>query len=312
MDIIVNGSNGNGHGTFKFQYSRRIPVKEDPRFVPHNDKKLAENILGTFFCEFLRREYHSVITEYKHNSDDSYKKPDVIFVECGIAKGIQITELQFTRHEERKALSKRVNEQMVREISKLVVPKYPIIVNIFPVGDKASIPLSEVKKGKSNIMNELAVYIATLIKDNQGKFDSDASPIWHTISHTKLSVYYQQVVLNRIPINCYSRFYGHNNVYVNYDIDDVSFSDNDVDDAIQNVYRRKNSGYSDILLIWSDEFELATLSKRTIAEKISHQFRSSTFAEVFFMTFVNNPPMFQASLELWALKGPRVPMKPLE
>jgi hypothetical protein len=64
-----------------------------------------------------------------------------------------------------------------------------------------------------------------------------------------------------------------------------------------------------ILLIWSDGFELATLNKKVLAEKITRYFENSIFEEVFFMMFINNLPMFIKSLELWALRGSRVPMK---
>lgn len=309
MDVIVNGINGKGHGTFKFQYSRYAPVKNDSRFVPHNDKKLAENILGSYFCDFLRRHYNSTISEYTNNIDDSHKKPDVSFIENGKLKGMQITELQFTKHEERKALSKRIGEQLVNSIVKLFIPKYPIIVNIFPIIEKDSIPLADVKKGKGRIINELASYIASVIEESQPHFDSDASPIWHTVADEKLAKYYRQLVLNIVPRNCYPRFFGHSNVYINYDIDDVSFALEDVGYAIQEIFRRKNNGSANILLIWSDELELATFSKRKAAEKIFEQFETSTFEEVFFMSFVNNLPMFLKSLELWALKGPRTPIK---
>src|SRR3989442_9307450 len=113
MDVIVDMTNGKSCGTFKFQYSRHYPVKQDPRFVPHNDKKLAEKIVGSYFCQFLEREYHSFIEDFKHNHDDSNKKPDISFIENGVVKGVQITELQFTRHEERKAIALRKRMEIV-------------------------------------------------------------------------------------------------------------------------------------------------------------------------------------------------------
>ena len=70
---MANGINGNGHGTFKFQNARRVPGKDNPRFIAHDDKRLAVNILGARFCYSMRHQYHSNITEYTHNRDDTPK-----------------------------------------------------------------------------------------------------------------------------------------------------------------------------------------------------------------------------------------------
>ncbi|MEP7376832.1 MAG: hypothetical protein ABI675_25765 [Chitinophagaceae bacterium] len=307
MDMIINGMNGKGFGTMKFQYSRRQPVKPDPRFIPHDDKKLAENILGSFFCQFLGKQFESSITNYTHNKDDSDKKADITFCENSLSKGLQITQLQFTRHEERKAHARRIAEQLVNDILKLIVPRFPIIVNVFPKDNKSEIPLSQIKNGKSKILSELADHIAFALRENQDKFFTSSSPIWLDVTNPKLSQHYGRIVLNRVPPNCFPRFYGRKNVFINYDIDDVAFEEADADDAVHQILRKKNNGSSNMLLIWSDEFEIGAFDKKKVADKIHNSFISSTFEEVFFMTFTNNPPMFVKSLQLWILKGLRMP-----
>jgi hypothetical protein len=172
--------------------------------------------------------------------------------------------------------------------------------------------LNNLKKGKTKTLQELARYIAAVIKNNQDQFFEDSSPIWHQIIHPKLETYFNLLVLNRVPPNCFPRFFGHSNVYINYDIDDVSFDESDVDDVIQAIYNKKNNGTADMLLIWSDEFELGSFDHRKLAEKIYRSFQASTFDEVFFMTFINILPDFLKSLQLWALKGKRVPMIAVE
>lgn len=310
MDVIINGVNGIGFGTMKFQYSRRQPVYPDPRFIPHDDKKLAETILGSFFTQFLERQFNSSITGFKHNSDDSNKKPDITFIENGLQRGLQITQLQFTRHEERKSIARRTAVQLVSSILKLITPRFPIIVNIFPLESKKVVPLSDVKKGKSKILEELADHIVFSIRENQDKFFVSDQPIWLHIEHPTLKKYYRTLVLNKVPPNCYPRFYGRQNVFINYDIDDVAYEETDANDAVNAIFDKKNKGNANMLLIWSDEFELGTLNKRRLAEIVFNEFSVSSFDEVFFMTFTNNLPMFAKSLELWVLKGPRMLNRP--
>ena len=109
------------------------------------------------------------------------------------------------------------------------------------------------------------------------------------------------MVLNPIPKDAFSRFYGYNNIFVNYDINDVAFDPSDVDRAIDDLYRKKNGGKAEILLIWANVFEFATHTMG-IVESIRKKFAETTFKEVFLMTFEDNVKLFQDSLQLWPIK----------
>ncbi len=56
MQAIVDLTNERTSGTFKFQYSLRVPVHKHSEFIP-KDKKLAEGIIGSFYCGFAKRYF---------------------------------------------------------------------------------------------------------------------------------------------------------------------------------------------------------------------------------------------------------------
>jgi hypothetical protein len=135
---------------------------------------------------------------------------------------------------------------------------------------------------------------------------NQVDPIWIEVDHPKLSPHFKNIVLNPVPTDGFPRFYGNKNVFVNYDFDDVSFSEQDMEAEIKDIYKKKNGGSAEYLLIWADNFEMAT-QKNKIAETIYKQFFDSSFDEVFLMAFENNLPMFLKSLQLFSLKGPFAP-----
>jgi hypothetical protein len=124
------------------------------------------------------------------------------------------------------------------------------------------------------------------------------------VENDKLTPHFRRIVLNPVPPNCFPRFYGHNNIYVNYEIDNVAFDLSDADLAIDEVFNKKNGSSAEVLLIWADDFELAT-NKKIIIEKLYLKFIGSSFTEVYFMTFSDNVELFLKSLELWPLKSNR-------
>ncbi len=301
MDAIIDGINGKGFGTFKFQYSRHSPVHPNPRFIPRDNKQLAEKILGSFFCKFLAKDFKSKIENFRLNPDDSHKKADVLFIENGIDRKLQITQLQFTRYETRKVIALEKNKLIADYLSLLVHPAFPIIVNIFPNSDKTSIPLSNKKRGKTKVEAELIKYLVITLKSRLPELTQNSSPLWLNFDTNKLSPYFRRIVINPVPPNCYPRFYGRNNIYVNYEIDNVAFELADAESAIDEVFTKKNNSSAELLLIWADDFELAG-NKRQIGEKLQQKFINSSFDEIYFMTFSDNVALFTITLELWPLK----------
>ena len=146
-------------------------------------------------------------------------------------------------------------------------------------------------------------YIAQSLNTHLQEIDTSDSPIWINVNDARLSPHFKRIVLNKVPSRAFPNFPGTHNVNVNYDFNDVAYEEADIDTAIDELYRKKNNGIADILLIWADDFELVT-NKRSIAEKLCKKFFESSFEEIYFMTFENNMTMFLKSLEFWPLKCP--------
>lgn len=299
VDVIVDHTNSRGEGTFKFQYSRRMPVKEDP-FIP-KEKHLSEEMVAYFFSQTLLGNYYRNIGPVKRVKDDSNKNADMLMLEGNEWKGIQITQLQFTNYIGRKAISEKINTSIAAAISKLVSPPGKVIVNIFPVATKGEIPLSTVSKGKEALLDRLAKFAADTLKKNYAELTNPNKPIWVNVEDDKLKPHFRMICLNPVPPDGYPRFPGVDNVFVNYDQDDVAYNDDDLISSVTEVYKKKEGGQAEILLIWADEFDLGMV-ERKVAEQLQHQFLQSSFAEVYLMTFVNHITMILSTINLWPVK----------
>lgn len=297
---ISDLTNGKSFGTFKFQYSKYSPVHPEPGIVPKN-KIDAENFIGMVFCQFLTMHLKSKISSFKLNENDGNKNPDVIIIENGIKKGVQISQLQFTDYEARKAIAKQKNLELAIEIGKVVKINFPLVVNIFPTSRKDTIPLITLKRGKSKKEALLVTFISSSIKANIENLISDTNPIWIAIKDIQLSSHFSKIVLNAIPKDSFSRFPGKDNIFVNYDFNDVAYNLVDIDLSIEKMYFKKNSGNSDILLLWLDDFGIHN-NKRYVVTKLYEKFIDSTFKEIYLLTFTNNVALFKDSLQLWPIK----------
>jgi hypothetical protein len=112
--VFADKNSSKGVGSFKFQYSLHSPVKQDTRFVPP-EKHLAEPMIAFFFTEFLRVKGNIVVSGLRPNKDDSHGRADILFIEKGIEKGIQVTQLQFTRRITRISIAERRSKEIVEE-----------------------------------------------------------------------------------------------------------------------------------------------------------------------------------------------------
>jgi hypothetical protein len=299
MDVIVDHTNSRGGGTFKFQYSRRVPVKKDP-FIP-KDKRIAEEMVAYFFSQTLLGNYYRNIGSVKRVEDDANKNADMLMLEDQQWKGIQITQLQFTNYIGRKAISERMNTSIATAISRLVSPPNKVIVNIFPVATKGEIPLSEVGKGKDAIFDRLEKFAADALKKNATGLTDPNYPVWISVDDDKLKPHLRTICLNPVPPDGFPRFPGVGNVFVNYDQDDVAYNEDDITSSVTEIYNKKEGGKAEILLIWADEFDLGVV-ERKVAEQIQRKFTTSSFAEVYLMTFTNHITMILDTINLWPLK----------
>lgn len=302
MDGIFDFTNGKKFGTFKFQYSKYHPVEKEHNYLL-KDKTFKELVIAHWFSQTLRRNYNANFEKLKLNKDDSNKQADVLFSEGGKEKGIQLTQLQFTNLEERKQVAKVKNLEFAKSIAHFVQMKEPIIINIHPNYKKDEIPLKNIKKGKAKIEAKLINFIGTYLNNNKPSIENSDSPIW-IVLEKDLNQYYKTICINRIPRDGHPNFPGTENIFINYDFNDASYNEKDVETAALEIFHKKNFGSSNILLIWSDWFELVQ-QERMVFEKIYGQFRDTSFEEVYFMTFINIKEEFEKSINVWPIKTHR-------
>ncbi len=89
-----------------------------------------------------------------------------------------------------------------------------------------------------------------------------------------------------VPDTHKSCYFGDNNVYIDYEFDDIKISEEDLKYSAEKIYDDKNGGNSDILIIWGDQNQFLK-TENLIIKELKEKFRETTFHKVYFLAFHN-------------------------
>ncbi len=295
--IIKLGHMEKKSSTFKFPWSR-ARVHLEPNFIP-KDKQIAEMMLSMYFCQIHMVRLDRKVSGIRLNENDSNKSADVIITADGKDISVQITRLTFTNFETRKAIAKRKSLEFAKAISERVNLSNEVVITIFPK-QKHKIPLKNLGSRGKTLEKKLLDFIVFSINTNKEKLVPDSGNIDAVIKDGELREHFYSVDICPVPKGMFANVYGHNNVFINYNFYGSTYDDSDADQAIDELFKRKDQGVADLLLIWANSFELHGLEK--IVQKLRDRFQDSSFENVQFMTFHDNVVLFRETLQLWGIK----------
>jgi hypothetical protein len=284
--------------TFKFPYSRS-KVHLEPEFIP-KDKKKAELMIGMYFCQMhmLRLNYN--IEGVKLNNDDSNKKGDVIITHDGKDVSMQITRLSFTDFETRKSVAKKKSIEFAKLISDRVRVDRQVVINIFPK-NKHKIPLQKLGSRAKVLERKLIDLIVLSIQVNESKLKEDITHISIGIKDGALKDFFYSIDLCPVPEGMFANVHGYQNIFINYNFYGATYDKIDVDKAIDELFKKKDQGVADMLLIWANSFEMH-YDLEGIVEKLRIKFATSSFGNIQFMAFHDSVALFRETLKLWGIK----------
>lgn len=279
---------------FKFQ-STANPNPEIIRIIP-TDKKEAEFEIALFFRLYLLNEKRS-IDKIESNLHDENKKPDILTRINGEQKGIQITKLLFNDLETRKQVAEKKSFELIELLNEKIKIDFKLNINIHP----PKLYQNFIPKKNKKLYNLLIEEIIILIEKNKERLTKDSTFITEIIKNSRLNEIALSITLFSNSKDLYSPFIGKNNINVNYEFDNVFFDTKEMEDEIDTIYKRKNNGFAEILIIWANQDDLLHQEK-LIVNCMKDKFKTTSFEEVYFMFFYDRQDLFKNEIGIERIK----------
>jgi hypothetical protein len=270
-----------GFGSFKFGYSRGLPSHLAPKLFI--SKKQEEYFLTSVLShQLLYNDF--AVTGVQVCEDDSNMGADTMITTESGDVGVQVTRFTLTQYNHRKSVAKKRGERIAKEIVALFCPVLPVNVTIHPK--------EQHKPPKDKLRHDvwLAKEIAAMIESNWARVKAGENFINLPIENETLKPFVDLITLQPIPEGCISNYHGFGNIFVNYEFDNVFFNESDVRNEAEAIFKKKDGGKSDILVIWADRFDIL-YNPDMIARHLVSAFRATRFKFVIFYSFFNRKGM---------------------
>ncbi|MCD8739685.1 hypothetical protein LT679_03635 [Mucilaginibacter roseus] len=278
MTSLKFGNSNKQFGGFKFSYNRGLPTYLAPKLL--TSKKQEEYFIANIYAQHMIFNDEPV-SGVQVSEDDSHKGADVIMTVGKNKVGIQITRFTLTSYLQRKDVAIKRAIKIATEVQQYGAVPIPVNVSIY-TPDTMVIPTNSKKDDKA-----LSQEIARMIKENLADLSKRTQQFFNLeVKDERVKKLTPLITLQAIPEGFNSNYGGKGNVFVNYDFDNIGFSENDIIDEAENIFQRKNGGKSEILLIWVDEAETVG-QKDLFVKALRNAFGATTFKRVLLFNFYN-------------------------
>lgn len=268
-------------GGFKLPYSLNGPSHKRKKFVNENDTKIVENLIGLMFVNYLRQKENSEILGFSLNQNDDNKNPEIYIFTKFKKFGAQITQIVINEYLSKFNQTKRICEKISVYINDIYKPPIKINIQIYPPWENENI-----EKAPQKVYKRLSKIIAKTIEENIQILQSKNEYLNFDLDKIKFGKVADSFNLYPVPVGQKSNYFGGNNIFIDYEFDDINISKTDIDNSVNKVYADKNGGNSEILIIWGDENQFMGTSS-LIETQLKIKFETNTFESVYFLTFDN-------------------------
>lgn len=279
--MFIKNEDKGGFGSFKFGYSRGMPSHMAPKLF--SSKKQEEYLLTSILSHQLLFNDVCVIG-VKVCEDDSNRGADAVISTESAEVGVQVTRFTLTQYNHRKNVAKKRGERIALEVDRLFSPTLPVNVTIHPK--------EQYRPPKDKLKYDLLLSkeIAAMIEANWHRITGGEGFINLTLQNEVLRPFVDLITLQPIPEGQYSNYHGFGNVFINYEFDNVFFSESDVKSEAESIFRKKNGGKAEVLIIWADRFDIL-YKPEMVADYLTAAFVQTRFKFVVFYSFFNNKSM---------------------
>lgn len=268
-------------GGFKLPYSRNEPSYKREKWVDENDTKKVENLTGGLFVNYLRQVENRKVLYFTHNEKDENKNPDIFIHVDGKIQSAQITQIVLNDYLQKFNQTKRLCEKISNLIVDIYKPPIKVNIQIYPPWE-----VEEPPKSTGGIHKKAAKIIAKSISENIETLLSKNEYLNFNLDKNIFGNFADSYNLYPVPNTHHSCYFGDNNVYIDYEFDDIKISKEDIYNSTSKVFEDKNEGNSDILLIWGDQNQLMN-TEHLIIKNLQDKFKSTRFKSVYLLLFHN-------------------------
>jgi len=218
---------------------------------------------------------------FSANENDENKNPDIFIHIDGKIQSAQITQIVLNEYLKKFNQTKKLCEKISNLIVDIYKPPIKINVQIYPPWET-----EEPLKSSGKIHKQAARIIANSISQNIEKLKSENKFLNFDFDKKVFGNFADSFNLLPIPNVNQSNYFGDNNVYIDYEFDDINITQEDIENSVNKVFNDKEGGNSDILLIWGDQNHFMN-TEPLIFEKLKEKFKETSFKSVYFLYFQN-------------------------
>jgi len=272
------------------------------------EKRGKELFIAKQFAQ-VQKVAGSNLTDIRLAEDDSDGKADVLAVVNSNKIGIQLTELKIEHRVASADRARKMTEALLKIILIQVNPSYRIFVNIRSPLDYSN---NSVKLfGKR--LETLALLIAEGIQDSifspstADYFDKSKSSLKPNslIIPDILKETITSVELSKIPEDHNTMCQGRGNVFINFNYDTVTSSDELDETLVEQILKKKANSKADTLLVWTSDEDFwgqeVNIQKKFVSKAQTARF-DNIYLFFFINSFINSEEFFQANRKVLTVK----------
>jgi len=245
------------------------------------------------------------LTDIEASEDDSHGRSDVRAKLNGVDIGLQLTELKIEHRPRSADIARKITVKLIDCVLKDIKPPSPILVDIQSPKDYENVSL----KLRNREIQMLAGIIIEGFQHNEFSpsvveyFDhkmKGLKPKYLEIPDSMQGMI-SKVEIQRIPEGYKTTYPGKNNVHINFHFDQVVTSDIMIQELIGNIYRRKELGSAEILLVWCCD-EYFWVQEEVIKQIFQREFARSSFKYIYLFFFMDAEGPFQVNKKIYVIK----------
>lgn len=234
--------------------------------------------------------------------DDSEMGPDVVCKMNEQQIGIQITRFTISGAKVTKRVAQQNSIKILKNIFPRIKPSERTIVSFNSIFDRSN----EIVKLKKKKLNKLCDFIVKEVSKHKNIYKGRKELEYFLYPFTIevpdfLKPEITSILIQYPPADQEIYVPGRGNIYINFNFDTRSVSDLTIQEVSELIYKKKNNGKSEILLIWGDTTELFNQDEKIISS-LKGVFKETSFMNVFYISLRNMDDGYSKNFNFTVIK----------
>lgn len=277
--------------------SGKYPRVYVDRIVPR--EKEQEEL---FISELLKISIKG-ISEIKLSEDDSNKGSDTKCIWDGEEKGIQVTRFAISNSRSTSIVAQKVSIKILENIYERLNLKYRVVVSFDSIFDDSN----DIVKLKKKKLEKLCDYIVEKASShNPEHLGKKGLKYWMFPYAIEVPEFLKpditRIIIQYPPDDHVMHVPGRDKIWINWNFNKRTIDENIIATESESIFKKKNEGKSEILLIWCDLDEVFNRIEEILNE-LKSKFQKTTFEYVFLVALHDREDKRQNGFKLYLIKN---------